>query len=256
MAPGRPRVRRLVALSSVVALVLVATAIAGTVRGTARNDVLRGTSGNDTISGLAGNDTLFGLAGNDKLTGGAGLDRFVCGAGRDTAIAQVGERVAKDCEVVKRSPKPTPPPPALPPPPPPAPPPPPPPATVQPGTYCGFTQQGPGLCLTTSDAGTSVDEFRTSALVDCTGGIRLEVTLSFGGGSVPIAADGSFAFTYSGPLSGGSDITNLTATYTISGTFTTAGAASGMVAISSFGFTFEGSAYTCTQNPVSWNAAR
>ena len=86
-------------------LMLAATsALAANIVGTARNDVLRGTPAADRISGGRGNDRLVGLGGNDVVTGGPGVDRFDCGAGRDVANAQVGESVARNCEVVRRAP--------------------------------------------------------------------------------------------------------------------------------------------------------
>ena len=92
--------------AAVVAIVLgglfVSSALASTIVGTPRNDTLRGTPLADRLLGRAGNDRLYGLAGNDRLQGGPGLDRFSCGPGRDTAVAEVGEAVAKDCEIVKR----------------------------------------------------------------------------------------------------------------------------------------------------------
>ena len=109
--------------AAVVAIVLgglfVSSALASTIVGTPRNDTLRGTPLADRLLGRAGNDRLYGLAGNDRLQGGPGLDRFSCGPGRDTAVAEVGEAVAKDCEIVKRigaAPVAPPPPPATPPP--------------------------------------------------------------------------------------------------------------------------------------------
>lgn len=98
--------------------------------GTAGPNVLRGGLGNDTLRGLGGNDRLYGGSGNDRLFGGAGNDRLEghrgrdlleggpgndtvvardkavdtirCGAGRDLVTADRNDRVAKDCEVVRR----------------------------------------------------------------------------------------------------------------------------------------------------------
>ena len=198
---GRPwMARRLrgttIALAAL--LMLAATsALAANIVGTARNDVLRGTPAADRISGGRGNDRLFGLGGNDVLTGGPGVDRFDCGAGRDVANAQVGESVARNCEVVRRAPvsQPSPPPPS-----PPAPPPAPPPPTAQAGKYCGFTQQGPGICLSTSADARSIVELLTQAIVDRTDGSRWTWTVSFRGGGTAIQADLSFSYTYSGAL--------------------------------------------------------
>jgi hypothetical protein len=71
--------------------------------GTARRDVLRGTPGRDLLRGLGGADVLYGLGGNDILRGGPGRDRVFCGAGRDLVYADRRDRIARDCEVVRRS---------------------------------------------------------------------------------------------------------------------------------------------------------
>ena len=110
--------------------------------------------------------------------------------------------------------------------------------------------------MTTSGDGAAVSEFETSALVDCTDGIRFEITLSFGGRLVPIQSNGSFSFNYSGPLTGGGDISEVTTAYTIAGTFGTDGSASGTVAVTTLAFKYQGNPYTCSQNPVPWNAKR
>jgi uncharacterized repeat protein (TIGR01451 family) len=98
--------------------------------GSAGPDVLRGGAGNDTLRGLGGNDRLFGGSGNDRLFGNAGKDRLEggkgrdildagpgndtvvardktvdtirCGAGRDVVTADRTDKVAKDCETVRR----------------------------------------------------------------------------------------------------------------------------------------------------------
>jgi hypothetical protein len=90
--------------------------------GTARSDVLRGTPGRDVLRGLGGADRLYGLGGNDVLFAGRGRDRLFggsgrdvmytrdgardtvsCGAGRDLVRADRLDRVARDCELVRRS---------------------------------------------------------------------------------------------------------------------------------------------------------
>jgi hypothetical protein len=224
------------------ALVVTSTAAAARIVGTDRADVLRGTTGSDRIVGGKGDDRLFGLGGDDTLAGGPGFDRFSCGAGRDVAVAERGEPVAKDCEVVRRSaPVPAP---AAP--------------TLLAGTYCGYTQPGPGICLDTNAAGQVVDELSTGAVVDCSNGVRL--TIGFGlqrGDRTTIQPDLSFSYAYAGPLSGGSSgVTDIQATYRISGSFTTSGDASGTVAISSLSFTYGGEAYTCSRDEVTWTATR
>jgi Ca2+-binding RTX toxin-like protein len=114
---------------------------ANVMRGGRGNDHLRGMGGNDRLFGELGNDTLDGGAGKDRLDGGAGKDRilggpgddvlvggpgkdtFSAGAGNDTvnardrvvgeridcgpgrrdiAIIDIGDRPARNCEVVRR----------------------------------------------------------------------------------------------------------------------------------------------------------
>lgn len=118
--------------------------------GRAGRDVLLGKLGNDTLIGGPGRDRLVGGSGNDRLSGGADSDRLVggpgkdrldgqagndiiiagagkdiikardgrqdtinCGTGRDVVIADRKDRVARNCEVVRRpAARPTPSPPA------------------------------------------------------------------------------------------------------------------------------------------------
>ena len=98
--------------------------------GSPSGDTMYGAGGRDTLRGLGGPDRLFGRAGNDRLLGGAGNDRLDggpgrdlleagpgndvvvardravdvirCGQGRDTVIADRVDRVARDCERVRR----------------------------------------------------------------------------------------------------------------------------------------------------------
>jgi Ca2+-binding RTX toxin-like protein len=89
--------------------------------GGARGDKLSGGKGRDRLSGNNGNDRLAGDAGNDRIAGGGGknrllggagndqisarngaVDRIRCGSGRDRVGADARDRVADDCEVVRR----------------------------------------------------------------------------------------------------------------------------------------------------------
>jgi hypothetical protein len=85
---------------------------AETLRGTASadfaearrgDDLLRLGRGDDVGKGGEGNDRLFGGPGNDVLAGGVGRDRIFCGSGKDLAYAGRRDRVARDCEKVRRS---------------------------------------------------------------------------------------------------------------------------------------------------------
>ena len=91
------------------------------VSGGAKKDRLSGGDGRDRLAGNAGNDRLAGNAGNDRLTGGGGRNRYLggtgndrifarngkadrigCGRGRDRVRADAKDRVAGDCENVRR----------------------------------------------------------------------------------------------------------------------------------------------------------
>ena len=76
------------------------------------NDDVTGGAGNDKISGGAGSDDLAGGAGTDTVSGGAGADTINtrgggrdtvdCGSGRDTVLVDKTDKVARNCEVVRR----------------------------------------------------------------------------------------------------------------------------------------------------------
>jgi Ca2+-binding RTX toxin-like protein len=80
------------------------------VTGGAGNDTVDGGPGRDQLSDSSGRDTFAGGAGNDSIdardTSGAGrriADRVSCGSGRyDVAIVDAVDRVARDCERVRR----------------------------------------------------------------------------------------------------------------------------------------------------------
>jgi uncharacterized repeat protein (TIGR01451 family) len=114
-------------------------ACSNSIRGTQKANKLRGTGAGDTMKGLGGNDVLRGFGGDDCLNGGRGNDRVIagpggdrliggkgrdtmlggggpdvikardgqrdvikCGPGQDTVLADKSDRVAKDCEKVRR----------------------------------------------------------------------------------------------------------------------------------------------------------
>ena len=75
-------------------------------------DRLSGGRGRDRMSGGTGNDRLLAGAGRNRLSGGPGkdrlrarngkVDRLRCGSGRDRVVADSEDRVASDCERVRR----------------------------------------------------------------------------------------------------------------------------------------------------------
>jgi RTX calcium-binding nonapeptide repeat (4 copies) len=115
------RLRLAVALA-VVLVAAPAVAVAARLTGTNRPDRLVGTAQADTIDGRAGNDTISGLGGSDLLIGGLGLDRLTggpgndsmaangdsgrdtvsCSPGADVVNADLGDSVARDCELISR----------------------------------------------------------------------------------------------------------------------------------------------------------
>ncbi len=252
-----------------------ASALAGTIHGTARADTLRGTPKADTIYGLAGNDAVYGLGGNDKLYGGAGNDRLFggpgndtiwggtgtdvidCGAGTDTVYADAGSKVHGNCEVVHRTDTPPPPPP------PPttttAPPPPPPPPTttttsaaqVEQGHYCGFTNNGGGICFDVT--GSPVAWTNGAFELDVPGGSSVCSPSTKDGwvisftmtGMSPLAPDGSFSFhADSGNAAGSVVVGTVAANGTASGTLT-----------EDVVFTDSGTTYTCSASGT-WSATK
>ena len=82
---------------------IVGSRRADRITGTAYADRLSGGGGNDRLAGRAGRDVLEGGAGNDVIDARDGeVDTIRCGAGRDSVLADAGDRVAKDCESVRR----------------------------------------------------------------------------------------------------------------------------------------------------------
>jgi len=66
-------------------------------------DLLFGGSGRDLLSAGGGRNRLFGGAGNDGIRArNDRVDRIRCGAGNDRVTADKNDRVARDCERVRR----------------------------------------------------------------------------------------------------------------------------------------------------------
>jgi Ca2+-binding RTX toxin-like protein len=63
-----------------------------------------GTRGGDRIAGSKGPDTVYAGAGKDRVSvRGGGRDTVHCGSARDSVRADDGDKVARDCEVVRRA---------------------------------------------------------------------------------------------------------------------------------------------------------
>jgi hypothetical protein len=230
-----------------VAAVVTTSALAGTIMGTAKNDTIRGTAGADKLYGRQGNDALFGMGGADYLNGGPGKDRFSCGTGRDTVVAEKGESVARDCEVVRRTGGTTTPQPPAPPPPsppaPPAPPAPPPAPPAKAGFYGGFTSTGGGVTFVVAADGRSFSQLKIDYEADCTPPGRASAGATYGG-TVQIAADRTFS------LDGQGDGISVK----FSGTFATDGSTvAGRFQIH-VTFDYQGTRYECDTGGADWSA--
>jgi Tol biopolymer transport system component len=80
--------------------------------GTPRADDIRGTPLRDLIDGRGGDDRIVGDGGDDRISGGPGDDTIVskdryldtvrCGPGVDRVVADYRDRIARDCERVRR----------------------------------------------------------------------------------------------------------------------------------------------------------
>ncbi len=76
------------------------------------DDLITGDRGRDRILGGSGNDRIFGNFDPDTIDGGSGNDRInvihggadavVCGAGRDVVFADPRDKIAGDCEDIRR----------------------------------------------------------------------------------------------------------------------------------------------------------
>ena len=66
-------------------------------------DVIRGDAGNDRLSGGRSRDSLLGNSGDDRINALDGArDRISCGTGNDRVVADRIDRVAGNCETIRR----------------------------------------------------------------------------------------------------------------------------------------------------------
>ena len=238
-----------------VMLFAVGGGLAGTIAGTAGNDTLRGSRKADVLAGRAGNDRLYGFAGTDVLSGGPGADQLdggadrdilTCGPGRDVAVADVGDLVAKDCEVVRGLPEKAPPPPSPPPASPPAPPPSPSPAPLS-GRYSGTTSQGKPIVLEVSADGATLTRLDLEYDAKCPPSGNYAGAESTAA-ALPIQSDRTFT----APLAKTPVSAN---TGSVNGTFDTAGKATGTLTVH---VTMDvlGKHIECESGTISWTASR
>jgi hypothetical protein len=127
-----------------------------------------------------------------------------------------------------------------------------PPPGALPGTYCGFTLQGPGICLDTP-TGKEVTRFESAVVVRCFPGnvppSEFEIALTFSG-SMPVG--GHLGFSASAiPVEG-----LVSGTGSITGLFEPTGTASGGVSLGPVVLDYEGTRYRCQPATGKWQAKR
>ena len=124
-----------------------------------------------------------------------------------------------------------------------------PPPAAKPGTYCGFTLQGPGVCFDVAPSGREVARFEGSVVIRCSGRTEFELRVVIS--NIPIGGHLGFASratAIEGLLSG---------TAGASGLLDPSGAtASGSVSIQNASFDHEGTRYTCSFGSARWEATR
>jgi len=127
-----------------------------------------------------------------------------------------------------------------------------PPPAALPGTYCGFTLQGPGICLDTP-SGRVVTRFESAVVVRCFPGnvppSEFEIALTFSG-SIPVG--GHLGFSASAiPVEG-----LVSGTGSITGLFEPTGTASGGVSLGPVVLDYDGTRYRCQPATGKWQAKR
>jgi hypothetical protein len=127
-----------------------------------------------------------------------------------------------------------------------------PPPTAPPGTYCGFSLQGPGVCFDVAPSGREVTRFEGGVVVRCfPGGVapsEFEFTLTVTG-SYPIGGHLGFAAT-------GIALEGTTATAGFSGVIDPNGTATGTVSLGPMTIEHEGTKYSCQRGVGKWEAKR
>jgi hypothetical protein len=133
---------------------------------------------------------------------------------------------------------------------------PPPPGTgkARAGHYSGQTSDAKPVSFDVTAGGASAENLRAAAQVTCTNGSKWSWTM-ISSASNPIKTGLRFSHSYNGPLTlSGSTITNINATYTLAGTLTAAGTASGTFFIRHMTWDDSGKHYDCTGSQVTWTA--
>jgi len=125
---------------------------------------------------------------------------------------------------------------------------------AKPGHYTGQTSDAKSVSFDVSADSANAKNLRGAGIVTCSGGTKWTWTVSSSGNN-PISAARAFAHSYSGPLTiSGSSITNINVNYTLAGTLTTAGTASGTFQIKHITWDESGTHYDCAGAQATWAA--
>jgi hypothetical protein len=129
-----------------------------------------------------------------------------------------------------------------------------PPGKAQPGHYAGTTNASGTIAFDVTPDGTGVTNLKVVGPVDCTDTTSWNWTIS-SSSTTSITASRTFARSYSGGLTISSGtISNIKVAYTLNGTLTSSGTATGKFQVSSMSWDDSGKHYTCTGALTSWTA--
>lgn len=132
---------------------------------------------------------------------------------------------------------------------------PPPTPSAEPGRFCGFTAQGPGLCFEVGGSPRTVSNLELAVRFECTPPATLGVSSTIPT-AYAIRGDGSFSFTRTGTGTS-ADGGTFTVTHTLQGVFDSSGTrASGTVAAHLSYSRADGARYECDSGTFAWSAQR
>jgi hypothetical protein len=125
---------------------------------------------------------------------------------------------------------------------------------AKPGHYTGQTNAAGTIAFDVTADSAGVTNLKFVAQVDCTDTTSWNWTIT-SSSTNPISASRTFSRTYSGGLKiSSSTISNINIAYTLSGTLTSAGSASGKFQVSHMTWDQSGKHYDCTSALTSWTA--
>ena len=129
-----------------------------------------------------------------------------------------------------------------------------PPGKATPGHYAGTTNASGSIAFDVTTGGTAVTNLTVVGPVDCTDTTSWTWTIS-SAGTTAITASRTFTRSYNGGLTiSSSTYSNIKVAYTLSGTLTSTGSASGKFQVTSMSWDASGKHYTCTGALTSWTA--